>query len=184
MNQLDELTIGLAINRASSITDIAFKVAPADSIREAFSHYFQLDIRRDLSDLYDAGLERIGDEISGYPVLTPGRNSKVTGERELIEADLVEFRKSAICPILSDGCGNYHAVYLKGGDNCVYFFDSMISFSVPRWGSASSIPRLIVAAASAAQSDDGWPSEPAEALEIDPYLFGCKRAPPIWLADG
>jgi len=182
MSQDESISVEEAIITANRISNLTFKSVQAELFSRAFTNWFGAEPRGDLQNLYESGLERIGDEISGYPVLVPGRRSSVTGEAELLNAYLGEFRINRLCPVLSDGCGNYHCTFVDDEGGAIYFFDTSKSLAIPAWISASGISRLILAAAVASISDGGWPSEPSRALEIDPFLLNNERAPPIWLA--
>jgi hypothetical protein len=158
-----------AIEWARSRIALEFEKRDPRRIISLFEHLYSTPPSAELTALYLSGLSRIG----GLDVIVPGVPA---GHFEAYEAEL---RSSGVCPVLSDGCGNAHGLYVDTSvDPRTYFFEALDFFERPTWCSASGLASLIrIAAESEAQ---GAVLDRAQLLGIDPRLDSGGRARPIW----
>lgn len=169
MTAEDQAAVVQAIEWARSRVPLEFERRDPRRIISLFELVYSTPPSAELTALYLSGLARIG----GLDVIVPGIRA---GHFETYEAEL---RSSGVCPVLSDGCGNTHGLYVRAPvDPRTYFFEAVDFFERPTWCSASSLAALIrISAESEARAAV---LDRVQLLEIDPHLGPGGRAPPIW----
>lgn len=132
------------------------------------------------AELMDFYRERIAS-LGEFYAQTPEWNAHV-GWRDpdqlvtrLLHADAV--------PLFDDGCGNLYGLDLTPGVDppAVYFFDHERDYETPQWAAGSSLGVFLLLLADSDRAlAEGWPAR--WALNIDPDIETCPRAPAIWAA--
>ncbi|MFN3859485.1 MAG: hypothetical protein ACK4RV_17210 [Caulobacter sp.] len=171
----DKLSLGAALAAASALVRVEARPDRARLALKVFEVTFDTSPREDIGAFIGAGITQVGD--LAFLAVDPADKH---GWFETLAEDLVAYR---LFPVMSDGCGNLHAVYIDdpvGGP--VYFFEAIEGYSRSAQVSASSIPRLVVAAANASVDDEFW-SSPAKVLAVDPFLRAERGACLPWQAD-
>lgn len=171
----EELSLEAALAAAGVLVRVEARPDRAKLALKVFEVTFDASPREDIRAFIGAGITQVGD--FAFLAVDPADKH---GWFETLAEDLVAYR---LLPVMSDGCGNLHAVYIDdpvGGP--VYFFEAMDGYSRPAQVSASSIPRLVLAAANASVDDEFWCS-PAKVLAVDPFLKAARGACLPWQAD-
>jgi hypothetical protein len=153
---------------------VALEFANRDPRRAVslFEWAYSVQPSAEIAALYLSGLSRIG----GLDVIVPGDKA---GH---FETHIDELRANGVCPVLSDGCGNAHGLYVGAtADPRTYFFEATDLFETPTWCTASSLAALI--RIEAENEANGGPMPRALLRELDPALDEGGRAPPIWASE-
>ena len=171
----DDLTLANAVASARTLVEVETTIKHAALAESIFKITYGCEPPTEVRAFIGIGLTRVGE----YEFLACDPATR-DGCLETWAAELAAYR---VFPVMSDGCGNLHGVYLDDpADFRVYFFEAMDRFARPTWVSASSIPHLVVAAARVSR-DDGYWGSPDEVLAVDPFLTTARGAVLPWMAD-
>jgi len=171
----DELTLAAAVEAARAMGPVTASPGLSELTTKLFKVTYGSEPPPAIEAFLELGLTEVGD----FRFLANDPASR-DGWMEVYGSELAAHR---VFPLMSDGCGNLHGVFIDGaGDPRVYFFEAIEGFSRPEWVSASSLPRLVLSAAKASHDDSYWGTQSA-VLATDPFLTAGRGAVFPWMAD-